>query len=48
MQVVTATRMKLALYLCQSSNNTLLNEIVSKSATHWDIEEKKRKALVKV
>jgi hypothetical protein len=48
MQVVTATRMKLALYLCQSSNNTLLNELVSKAATHWDIEQKKRKALVKV
>ncbi|GAU51757.1 hypothetical protein TSUD_291170 [Trifolium subterraneum] len=46
--VVTATKMKLALYLCQSTNNVLLNELVSKAANYWDVQQKKRKALVKV
>ncbi|KAL5100011.1 hypothetical protein RYX36_004338, partial [Vicia faba] len=46
-EVVTPTRMKLALYLVQSSNNILLNEVVSNFAKYWDIQEKRRKALVK-
>ncbi|KAL5098651.1 hypothetical protein RYX36_002978 [Vicia faba] len=46
--VVTPTRMKLALYLFQSSNNVLLNEIVFKTAKYWDIHEKRRKAMVKI
>ncbi|GAU19009.1 hypothetical protein TSUD_193470 [Trifolium subterraneum] len=47
--VVTATRMKLALYICQSKNNVLLDDLVSKAAKNWDVQKKKkRKALVKV
>ncbi|MCH79722.1 3-isopropylmalate dehydratase large subunit [Trifolium medium] len=46
--VVTATRMKLALFICHSANNVSLNELVSKAAKHWDVQHKKRKALVKV
>ncbi|CAJ2637292.1 unnamed protein product [Trifolium pratense] len=46
--VVTATRLKLALYLCHSSNNKLLQSLLAKSAQYWADMEKKRKALVKV
>ncbi|KAI5410806.1 hypothetical protein KIW84_056080 [Lathyrus oleraceus] len=46
--VVTPTRMKLTLYLLQSSNNVLLKEILSKASSYWDVLEKKRKALVKI
>jgi hypothetical protein len=47
-QIVTATRMKLALYLVQSANNVLLSQVVSKAANYWDVQQKKRKTLVKV
>ncbi|KAI5443174.1 hypothetical protein KIW84_012004 [Lathyrus oleraceus] len=47
-EVVTPVRMKLAFYLLQSSNNILLNEVVSKESNYWDVRENKRKALVKV
>ncbi|KAK2359073.1 hypothetical protein QL285_096193 [Trifolium repens] len=46
--VVTATRMKLALFICHSSNNMLRNELVSKAARNWDDQHKRRRALVKV
>lgn len=47
-QVVTATRMKLALFICQSANNVLRNQLMTKAANHWDAQHKKRKVLVKV
>ncbi|KAL5052734.1 hypothetical protein RYX36_033416, partial [Vicia faba] len=31
-----------------SSTNVLMNEVVSKAAMYWDIQEKRRKALVKI
>ncbi|KAK2362550.1 hypothetical protein QL285_087607 [Trifolium repens] len=46
--VVTATRMKLALFICHSSNNMLRKELVSKAARNWDDQHKRRRALVKV
>ncbi|KAK2389132.1 ubiquitin-specific protease ESD4 [Trifolium repens] len=46
--VVTATRMKLVIFLCQSCNNLLVNELVSKAAHYWDVQKKMRKALIKV
>ncbi|KAK2456646.1 ubiquitin-specific protease ESD4 [Trifolium repens] len=46
--VVTATRMKLVLFICHSSNNMLRNELVSKAARNWDDQHKRRRALVKV
>ncbi|PNX58350.1 hypothetical protein L195_g059148, partial [Trifolium pratense] len=46
--VATATRMKLALYLCHSSNNVLLQSLLSKSAQYWDDMHKQRKVLVDV
>ncbi|KAL5076552.1 hypothetical protein RYX36_015536 [Vicia faba] len=48
LEVVIPTRMKLALYLVQSSNNVLFNEVVSKATKYWDIQENRRKALVKI
>ncbi|KAK2417630.1 hypothetical protein P8452_05748 [Trifolium repens] len=46
--VVTATRLKLALYLCHSSNNVLLKPLLTKAAQYWSDMERKRKALVNV
>ncbi|WJX17982.1 hypothetical protein P8452_07830 [Trifolium repens] len=46
--VVTATRLKLALYLCHSSNNVLLKPLLTKAARYWSDMERKRKALVNV
>ncbi|KEH36757.1 Ulp1 protease family, carboxy-terminal domain protein [Medicago truncatula] len=47
--VVTASRMKLALHLVNSDNNTLFNYVVlPKAADYWKVQEKNRKALVKV
>ncbi|PNX58803.1 3-isopropylmalate dehydratase large subunit, partial [Trifolium pratense] len=46
--VVTATRMKLALFICLSANNVLKNELVSNATKNWDDQHKKRRALVKV
>ncbi|CAJ2657268.1 unnamed protein product [Trifolium pratense] len=46
--VNTATRMKLALYLCHSSNNMLLQSLLANAAKYWDDMHKKRKALVDI
>ncbi|WJX85206.1 hypothetical protein P8452_67698 [Trifolium repens] len=46
--VVTATRLKLALYLCHSSNNVMLKQLLTKAAHYWSDMERKRKALVNV
>ncbi|AES60442.1 hypothetical protein MTR_1g045760 [Medicago truncatula] len=47
--VVTATRLKLKLHLVHSSNNMVFNEVMSKAASYWMMDqekEKRRRALV--
>ncbi|XP_058777130.1 uncharacterized protein LOC131651486 [Vicia villosa] len=46
--VMTSTRMKLALFLLHSGNNILLREILTKSAAYWKKQEDLRKKLVKL
>jgi len=45
-QVVTATRMKLALQLVHSSYNMLFNEVLSMAASYWIEKESFGKSLM--
>ncbi|WJX13671.1 hypothetical protein P8452_04040 [Trifolium repens] len=38
--VVTATKMKLAFYLCQASNNVLYNKVLVKATNYWSFSSK--------